>query len=58
MDACGLRALYAPLRVVDVCDALDGIGHFGVGLMDPEIRPLWSGMRFWGPALTIRCVPA
>jgi 4-hydroxy-4-methyl-2-oxoglutarate aldolase len=53
-----LAKLYQPLRVVDVCDALDGIGYFDVGLMAPEIRPLWSGMRFWGPAFTIRCVPA
>jgi len=26
--------------------------------MWPEIRPLWLGMKFWGPALTIRCVPS
>jgi regulator of RNase E activity RraA len=58
MEPFTLRSLYHPLRVVDVCDALDGIGYLGVGLMDPEVRPLWSGMRFWGPALTIRCVPA
>jgi regulator of RNase E activity RraA len=37
---------------------MDGIGYFDIGLMSPEIRPLWSGMKFWGPALTIRCVPA
>jgi regulator of RNase E activity RraA len=43
---------------VDVCDALDGIGYFGVGLMSREVRPLWAGMRFWGVAFTIRCVPA
>jgi 4-hydroxy-4-methyl-2-oxoglutarate aldolase len=53
-----LAKLYQPLRVVDVCDALDGIGYFDVGLMAPEIRPLWTGMKFWGPAFTIRCVPA
>jgi 4-hydroxy-4-methyl-2-oxoglutarate aldolase len=52
------RRLYHHLRVVDVCDALDGIGYFDIGLMDPEVRPLWPGMRFWGPALTMRCVPA
>jgi 4-hydroxy-4-methyl-2-oxoglutarate aldolase len=49
---------YRYLRVVDVCDALDGIGYFDIGLMAPEIRPLWAGMKFWGPALTVRCVPA
>ncbi len=37
---------------------MDGIGYFGIGLMWPEVRPLWSGIQFWGPALTIRCVPA
>ena len=57
-DSFALRALYEPLRVADVCDALDGIGYFDITLMAPEIRPLWSGMKFWGPALTIRCVPA
>jgi 4-hydroxy-4-methyl-2-oxoglutarate aldolase len=58
VDPFDLGKLYQYLRVVDVCDAMDGIGYFGVGLMDPEVRPLWPGMRFWGAALTIRCVPA
>jgi regulator of RNase E activity RraA len=49
---------YKYLRVVDVVDALDGIGYFDYGLMDPEVRPLWLGMKFWGPALTVRCVPS
>lgn len=53
-----VRALYKFLRVVDVCDALDGIGYFDLTLMSPEIRPLWPGMKFWGVALTVRCVPA
>jgi regulator of RNase E activity RraA len=57
-DPFALRRWYRYLRVVDVCDALDGIGYFDITLMAPEIRPLWSGMKFWGPALTIRCVPA
>ncbi|HEY3284484.1 MAG TPA: RraA family protein [Armatimonadota bacterium] len=57
-DTFSLRARYQPLRVVDVCDALDGLGYFTQGLMSPEVRPLWLGMRFWGPALTVRCVPA
>ena len=55
-DSFDLRAQYRYLRVADVCDALDGIGYFGVGLMDPEVRPLWTGMRFWGVAFTIRPV--
>jgi 4-hydroxy-4-methyl-2-oxoglutarate aldolase len=57
-DPFELRKLYRYLRVVDVCDAMDGIGHFNIGLMSPEVRPLWLGMKFWGVALTIRCVPA
>jgi regulator of RNase E activity RraA len=58
IDPFALRPLYKPLRVVDVVDAMDGIGYFNVGLMWPEIRPLWAGMKFWGVALTMRCVPA
>lgn len=58
VDPFSLRALYRYLRVADVCDALDGIGYFNIGLVSPEIRPLWPGMKFWGPALTVRCVPA
>lgn len=57
-DPFSLRPLYRYLRVADVCDALDGIGYFDVGLMSPEVRPLWLGMKFWGVALTMRCVPA
>ena len=57
-DPFALRKLYHYLRVVDVCDALDGIGYFDITLMSPEIRPLWPGMKFWGVAFTIRCVPA
>jgi regulator of RNase E activity RraA len=53
-----LRELYRHLRVVDVCDALDGIRYFDLTLMSRDVRPLWPGMRFWGAALTIRCVPA
>lgn len=58
IDPFEVRKLYKYLRVVDVVDAMDGMGYFNVGLVDREIRPLWSGIRFWGPALTIRCVPA
>lgn len=53
-----LRALFKYLRVADVCDALDGIGYFDLCLMTPDIRPLWSGLKFWGEAFTVRCVPA
>ena len=57
-DPNDLASLYQPLRVCDVADALDGIGYFNIGLMDREVRPLWQGMRFWGEAATIRCVPS
>ena len=57
-DPFELRKLYRYLRLVDVCDALDGIGYFDLTLMSPEIRPLWLGMQFWGVAYTQRCVPA
>lgn len=57
-DRAELLALYRYLRVADVCDAMDGAGYFDVGLMSPEVRPLWAGMKFWGAALTVRCVPA
>lgn len=57
-DPTNLSSLYKFLRVVDVVDAMDGIGYFNIGLMSPELRPLWSGMRFFGEAVTIRCVPA
>jgi 4-hydroxy-4-methyl-2-oxoglutarate aldolase len=56
--AGSLAALYKYLRVVDVVDAMDGIGYFNIGLMSQEVRPLWLGMKFWGEAMTIRCVPA
>jgi len=57
-DPFELRKWYRYLRVVDVCDAMDGIGYFEFGRMDPRIRPVWPGMRFWGAAFTVRCVPA
>ena len=57
-DPAVLSSLFQHLRVVDVVDAMDGIGYFNIGLMDKEVRPLWLGMKFWGEAATIRCVPA
>jgi len=53
-DPFEIAKLYKYLRVVDVCDALDGIGYFEVGRMWPEIRPIWLGMKYFGVALTIR----
>ena len=46
------------LRVTDVVDGLDAVGRADLTLMDPAIRPLWFGMRFWGPAVTMRVVPS
>lgn len=45
------------LRVTDVTDALDALGLADLALMDAAIRPLWMGMRFFGPAVTMRVVP-
>lgn len=58
IDPFQLKKYYDPLRVADVCDALDGIGYFNLGLVSPEIRALQRGTRFWGVAFTVRCVPA
>lgn len=53
-----LLPYYQHLRVVDVADAMDGMGYFDIGLMDPAVRPLWLGMKFWGVAVTQRLVPS
>jgi len=45
------------LRVTDVTDGLDAVGRADLTLMDPAIRPLWMGVKFWGPAVTMRVVP-
>jgi 4-hydroxy-4-methyl-2-oxoglutarate aldolase len=45
------------LRVTDVTDGLDAVGRPDLTLMDPRIRPLWMGMKFWGPAVTMRVLP-
>lgn len=46
------------LRVTDVTDGLDAVGRNDKTLLSNTIRPLWMGMRFWGPAVTMRVVPA
>ena len=57
-DSFALAARFAKfLRVTDVTDGLDAVGRADLTLLDPTIRPLWMGMRFWGPALTLRVVP-
>lgn len=58
IDTYELLPRFKYLRVVDVADAMDGIGYFDIGLMDPEVRPLWLGMKWWGVAVTLRCVPS
>ncbi len=57
-----LLALFEGLRVADVTDGMDAVGLPNVGLMDPEIRPLWKDAqayahRFVGIAVTARYVP-
>jgi hypothetical protein len=37
-----LLALFQGLRVADVTDGMDAVGLQNVGLMDPEVRPLWK----------------
>lgn len=55
-------ALFQGLRVADVTDGMDAAGLQNIGLMDPEIRPLWRDTehfrhRFVGIAVTARYVP-
>ena len=45
------------LRVTDVTDGLDAVGRANHCLLDRSIRPLWFGMRFFGPAATMRVLP-
>ena len=57
-----LLALFDGLRVADVTDGMDAVGLQNVGLMDPEIRPLWKDLerfshRIIGVAVTARYVP-
>ncbi len=57
-----LLKLFEGLRVADVTDGMDAVGLQGIGLMDPEVRPLWRDTqtfshRFVGIAVTARYVP-
>lgn len=57
-----LLALFDGLRVADVTDGMDSVGLQNIGLMDPEIRPVWKDAktfrhRFVGIAVTARYVP-
>jgi len=58
IDTYALLPKFKYVRVVDVADAMDGIGYFDIGLMDPAVRPLWLGQKWWGVAVTQRCVPS
>ena len=54
--------LYDGLRVADVSDGMDVAGLWDVGLMNPEIEPLWRDLDdfdhlFAGIATTVRYVP-
>ncbi len=53
---------FRELRVADVSDAMDAVGLFERGSMNPKIRPLYRDLegfshRIAGPALTVRYVP-
>src|SRR5262245_20436173 len=57
-----LLKLFDGLRVADVSDGMDKAGLHNIGLMNPEIHPLWKDTvnfshRFTGIAVTARYVP-
>jgi 4-hydroxy-4-methyl-2-oxoglutarate aldolase len=54
--------LFEGLRVADVTDGMDAVGLQNIGLMDPDIHPLWRDTehfrhRFIGIAVTARYMP-
>jgi len=54
--------LFKGMRTADVVDGMDAVGLQDIGLMDPDIRPLWRDTerfrhRFIGIAVTARYVP-
>ena len=57
-DTYDLVKYFKHFRTTDVADALDAVGRQDITLMDERIRPLWQGIRFWGPAVTVRALPA
>lgn len=57
-DTYAIAKMYKYLRVCDVSDALDAIGRPNIMLMDPALRPIFQGIKFWGPAVTERIIPA
>lgn len=57
-----ILAMFEGLRVADVVDGMDAVGLQNIGIMDPEIHPLWRDTqhfthRFAGVAVTARYVP-
>ncbi|HYP16467.1 MAG TPA: RraA family protein [Opitutus sp.] len=61
-DDAKVLAAFEGLRVADVTDGLDAVGLFGRGMMDREIRPVWTDTkdyahRIIGIAVTARFVP-
>ena len=57
-----LLELYRGARVTDVVDGLVTVGYMDIGVMDPEIAPLWRDVetmdhRFAGIAVTARYGP-
>ncbi len=61
-DDAAILKPFEGLRVADVSDGMDAVGLQNVGLMDPEIAPLWRDAveythRFVGIAVTARYVP-
>lgn len=57
-DTYALAQKFKYFRTTDVTDALDALGRQDLTLMDERIKPLWQGIRFWGPAVTLRALPA
>lgn len=57
-DTYSLAQKFEYLRTTDVVDALDAVGRQDLTLMNERVKPLWQGMRFWGPAVTLRALPA
>ncbi|MDP2898498.1 MAG: RraA family protein, partial [bacterium] len=54
--------LFKGLRVSDVADGMDAVGLQNIGLMDPDIHPLWRDTKHYthriiGIAVTARYVP-
>ncbi|MDP8923776.1 MAG: RraA family protein [Chloroflexota bacterium] len=58
MNTYELAKKFKYLRTTGIVDGLDAVGRQDLTLMDERIKPLWRGIRFWGPALTVRALPA